>query len=151
MSRTELPLLREITYMSQPYTGGCACGAIRYEFSAEPVVMVDCQCRQCQQQTGVGHASYLTFSGVAHKFEGDAKTWEVIGDGGTVKSCAFCPACGSPLYIAFPATPDVFAVRVGSLDDPSRYKPKFVTWHAAAHPWDHLDPTLPKFDGMPPT
>ena len=36
--------------MSDAYTGGCACGAIRYEISAEPVFMNDCQCRDCQQQ-----------------------------------------------------------------------------------------------------
>lgn len=137
--------------MSKPYTGGCACGAIRYEISAEPVVMVDCQCRQCQHQTGAGHASYLTFSGAARKVEGEAKTWEVVGDGGTVKSCAFCATCGSPVFITFPAMPDVVAVRAGSLDDPSRYKPQFVTWHAAANAWDHLDPVLPKFEKMPPT
>jgi len=137
--------------MSKPYTGGCACGAIRYQISAEPVVMVDCQCRQCQHQTGAGHASYLTFSGAARKIEGEPKTWEVVGDDGTVKSCAFCATCGSPVFIMFPATPDILAVRAGSLDDPSGYKPQFVTWHAAANSWDHLDPALLKFEKMPPT
>ena len=34
--------------MSEAYTGGCACGAIRYEISVEPVVMNDCQCCQCE-------------------------------------------------------------------------------------------------------
>jgi hypothetical protein len=137
--------------MSKTYAGGCACGAIRYEISTEPVVMVDCQCRQCQHLTGAGHGSYLTFSGAARKVEGEPKTWEVAGDGGTVKSCAFCATCGSPLFITFPAMPDIVAVRAGSLDDPSRYKPQIVTWHAAAHAWDHLDPALPKFEKMPPT
>lgn len=31
--------------MSEAYTGGCACGAIRYEISDEPLAMNDCQCR----------------------------------------------------------------------------------------------------------
>jgi hypothetical protein len=136
--------------MTKPYTGGCACGAIRYEISGEPVAMVDCQCRQCQHQTGAGHGSYLTFSSADRKVEGEPKSWQVVGDGGTVKACAFCANCGSPLFIAFPAMPDIVAVRAGSLDDPSRYKPQFVTWHAASHAWDHLDPALTKFDGMPP-
>lgn len=35
--------------MTRMYTGGCACGAIRYEITGEPAVMVDCQCRQCQR------------------------------------------------------------------------------------------------------
>lgn len=136
--------------MSKPFTGGCACEAIRYEISAEPVVMVDCQCRQCQHQTGGGHGSYLTFAGAARNVEGEPKVWEVTGDGGTVKHCAFCATCGSPLFITFPAMPEVIAVHAGSLDDPGRYKPQFATWHAAANAWDHLDPALPNFEKMPP-
>ena len=33
--------------MSEAYTGGCTCGAIRYEVTAEPAMMNLCQCRQC--------------------------------------------------------------------------------------------------------
>jgi hypothetical protein len=47
--------------MDKSYTGGCACGAIRYEIAGEPAVMVDCQCRQCQRDSGTGHQSHLTF------------------------------------------------------------------------------------------
>lgn len=136
--------------MMKPYTGGCACGAVRYEIPAEPVVMVDCQCRQCQRQTGAGHGSYLTFASPVRRIVGEPRTYEVVGDGGTVKSCAFCGTCGSPVYIAFPAMPDILAVRAGSLDDPSGYKPQFVTWNSAGHPWDRLDPSVPKFEAMPP-
>ena len=28
--------------MKVPFTGGCVCGAIRYECSAEPIVMFNC-------------------------------------------------------------------------------------------------------------
>ena len=34
--------------MSKPYTGGYACGAIRYDMAAEPIAMNDGQCRDCQ-------------------------------------------------------------------------------------------------------
>jgi hypothetical protein len=37
-------------------TGGCACGAIRYEISAEPLAMNHCQCRDCQRKSGTGDA-----------------------------------------------------------------------------------------------
>ena len=40
--------------MKIPFTGGCACGAIRYECSAEPIMMFKCHCRDCQQATGGG-------------------------------------------------------------------------------------------------
>jgi hypothetical protein len=84
------------------------------------------------------------------KAEGEAKHWVVVGDGGTVKSRAFCPTCGSPVYLTFPDIPEIFIVHAGSLDDPSRYKPQKVLWTAAGHAWDHLDPAAVKFDRMPP-
>ena len=58
--------------MADPYTGGCACGAVRYKVSAEPAVMVDCQCRQCQRDSGTGHQSHLTFVGAPVEVSGQA-------------------------------------------------------------------------------
>ena len=136
--------------MSKPYTGGCACGAIRYEVSGEPMVMVDCQCRQCQRTSGGGHTSNMTFQGAEVKLTGEASRFETTGDGGTVKSSAFCPVCGSPVYMTFPAMPDIFIVRPASLDEPDRYRPQLVTWTAAAQHWDRVDPAVQAFDRMPP-
>lgn len=136
--------------MGELYTGGCACGAIRYEVSGEPAVMVDCQCRDCQRDSGTGHGSHLTFVGANAKVTGTASTWETTGEGGTRKSRGFCPTCGAPVYLTFPDIPEVFIASAASLDDPARYQPQIVTWTAAGHAWDHLDPALPKFDKMPP-
>ena len=49
---------------------------------------------------------------------GEATHWEVAGDSGNVKSHAFCPVCGTPVYLRFAAMPDLIAVHAGSLDDP---------------------------------
>ena len=136
--------------MDAPYTGGCACGAIRYEVSGKPIAQNDCQCRQCQRQTGTGHGSYLTFAGAVVSTSGEAKHFETIGEGGTVKHGAFCGECGSPLFLTFPQMPDVFIVRAASLDDPARYQPNMVFWASAGHAWDQLDPALTRFAKMPP-
>jgi hypothetical protein len=109
--------------MSQAYTGGCACGAIRYEISAEPLMQNDCQCRDCQHKSGTGHGSYLSFPRGGVKHSGSAALWDMVGDSGTVKTRAFCPTCGSPVYMTYPARPDVFTVHAASLDDPGRYRP----------------------------
>ena len=136
--------------MNASYTGGCACGAMRDEIAGEPVVMLDCQCRQCQRDSGTGHQSHLTFVAAEVTLKGEATQWQSVGDGGTVKRRAFCPTCGSHVYLTFPDMPDVFIVTPSSLDDPSRYKPQLVAWTAAGHTWDHLDPALPTFEAMPP-
>ncbi|MBO9621546.1 MAG: GFA family protein [Sphingomonas sp.] len=136
--------------MSEPYTGGCKCGAIRYEVSGEPAAMLYCQCRQCQRDSGTGHGAHLTFVGANVKLTGEAATWTVTGDLGTRKSRGFCSACGAPVYLFFPDNADVFVASATSLDDPIRFKPQFVTWTDAGQPWDHLDPALPRFGKMPP-
>jgi hypothetical protein len=53
--------------------------------------------------------------------------------------------------MTFRDIPDYFVVRAGSLDDPAKYRPQMISWSASGQAWDHLDPTLPKFDKMPPT
>ena len=137
--------------MSKAYTGGCACGAIRYEISGEPAFSNDCQCRVCQLKSGTGHGSYLTFADrESVRLEGKAKDWDIVGDSGNVKTRGFCPTCGSPVYLTFRAMPNLFTVHAASLDDPRRYRPQAVTYHVRGHAWDHLDPALPKFDKMPP-
>ena len=135
--------------MTEPYTGGCACGAIRYEVSGEPAVMNYCQCRQCQRDSGNGHGAHLTFVGAPVTVTGQASFWETVGEGGTRKSRAFCPTCGAPVYLTLPDLPDVFVASAASLDDPARYQPQQVIWASAGQAWDHLDPALPKFDKMP--
>lgn len=137
--------------MSKAYTGGCSCGAIRYAISSEPVFMNHCQCRDCQRKSGTGHGSYLTFAPRDDvNLSGDAKQWDVVGDSGNVKTHAFCPTCGSPVYLTFAAMPDIFTVHAASLDDPDLYTPQVVTYAVRGHAWDHIDPGLPKFDKMPP-
>ena len=40
-----------------PFTGGCVCDAVSYEITAEPIMMLKCHCRDCQQITGGGFAA----------------------------------------------------------------------------------------------
>jgi hypothetical protein len=136
--------------MSISYSGGCACSAVRYTVSGEPVAMVDCQCRQCQRESGTGHQSHMVFMAAEVNVEGNPSGWELTGDSGTRKRTSFCPTCGSPVFMTFPDNPGIFILRPAGLDNPERYKPTVVTWTDAAQPWDHVDPTLATFPRMPP-
>jgi hypothetical protein len=136
--------------MAEPYTGGCACGALRYAISGEPMVSNDCQCRDCQRESGTGHGSHLTFARTGVTVTGEATHWDMVADSGNVKTRAFCPLCGSPVFMTFAAMPDIFTIRAASLDDPGRYRPQLVSYTVRGHAWDHLDPELPKFERMPP-
>ncbi|MBT3333336.1 MAG: GFA family protein [Rhodospirillaceae bacterium] len=43
-------------------TGGCLCGAIRYEVSQEPMVTSHCHCRQCRRGSGAPFMTWMTLA-----------------------------------------------------------------------------------------
>ncbi|MEQ8481421.1 MAG: GFA family protein [Hoeflea sp.] len=136
--------------MTKSYAGGCACGAVRYKIDSQPVFQNHCQCRDCQLRSGAGHGSYLTFAGRDEvSVTGEASTWRVTAESGNDKIHAFCPRCGTPVYLTFIAMPELFSVAAGSLDEPDRFKPQAVTYAGRGHDWDRMDPALPAFERMP--
>jgi len=79
--------------------GGCACGAVRCEFSCEPVMMGQCQCRACQRDSGAGHACHVAVAASGFELTGPIKYWASKADSGNVVShVAFAPnvGCRSP-------------------------------------------------------
>jgi hypothetical protein len=78
--------------MKIPFTGGCMCGNIRYECTAEPIVMGNCHCRDCQRATGTAFAAAMLVPLHAVTITGDVKYFDVIGDNGSVS-----PRSGSAL------------------------------------------------------
>jgi len=130
-------------------SGGCACGAIRYECTAEPLFAVNCHCRDCQRETGSAFAPVLGVPAAAFTVtRGTPGYFEVISDRGTPTRRAFCTACGSPLFGAPRGAGEIATIRAGSLDDPSVFKPTHDIYVARAQPWDYMNPELPKFQKL---
>lgn len=135
--------------MNSTYTGGCACGAVRYHVTADPVVSAHCQCRDCQRATGAGHASLMAFPRAAVRLEGEVRFHEMHADSGNTTSRGFCPGCGSPVVSKSSGFPDMVVISAGSLDEPARFAPQMVVYASRGHAWDHLDRVLPRFDAGP--
>ena len=136
--------------MNTTYSGGCACGAVRYETQATPVFQNHCQCRDCQKRSGAGHGTYLTFGNRSEvTLTGEAATWRGTADSGNEKVHAFCPTCGTRVYLTFVPMPDLFTVTAACLDDPGLFAPQALTYAVRGHAWDMIDPALPAFERMP--
>lgn len=127
------------------FTGGCACGAVRYECSAAPVAMVNCHCRDCQRAGGAGHAPTVVVERTGFRISrGEPKVHAVASESGATATRAFCADCGSPLFASSSGRPEFVGIRAGSLDDPAWYRATRDVWTASCQPWDTLDPRTTK-------
>ena len=86
--------------MSDTLTGGCLCGAIRYEVSGPPDFSFICQCRRCQRITGTGHAPAFKVDRDRIAIKGTPKSYESPADSGATVTSHFCGSCGAPLFSA---------------------------------------------------
>jgi hypothetical protein len=124
--------------MGTKLTGGCICGAIRYECDADPVAMLNCHCRDCQRVSGSGYAAILAVPKTAVRVQGEPRFYKTIGESGRAVERGFCAICGSPVLGYLERLPDVMVLRAPSLDDPARFKPTMDIFTESAWPWDAM-------------
>jgi hypothetical protein len=137
--------------MRSPMTGGCLCGAVRYESAGAPVFSLLCHCRDCQRSSGSAYNAALRVPAAGFRItKGAPKLYAGTADSGNMVTRAFCPDCGSPLFIRVSTRPDLIGLRAGTLDDPSAFRPEADIFVKSAQPWDHMDPALPKYETYPP-
>jgi len=129
--------------MSEPITGDCACGAVRYEIAGSFGFSFHCQCRKCQRATGTGHSSAFVVDIADTTLAGQLRYYEQPSDSGYLTRGAFCPVCGSPVFAMTDRFSERRYIHAATLDDPSLFRPERVVFRAEAQPWDHMDPVLP--------
>ena len=128
--------------------GGCLCGQVRYEMTADPTIVGVCHCRHCQRQGGSAFSVVAAVPASAFRLSGTVETFRDTGDSGKPVMRNFCPICGSPIMSEVTAAPDLVWVKTGSLDDPSRLRPTMQIYCDKAQPWIALE-GLESYPGMP--
>jgi hypothetical protein len=128
-------------------TGGCMCGAVRYELKSEPVDAGWCHCRTCQLYGG---APAMAFAGVpASDFiwtKGEPRWVESSSFGRR----AFCGKCGTPLQVRVDFQPETVDFPIPTLDEPDSVRPEFhIFWGSKVSWFDPAD-DLPKFEKFRP-
>lgn len=130
--------------------GGCLCGAIRYEASAEPILTRTCWCRTCQYLASGNSTINVVFPKDAVTFTGPLKDFASSADSGNRMHRGFCPDCGTHITSESEARPQLVIIRAGTLDDPAIAKSGGVIWTKSAPAWGWIDPSVPHFEGQPP-
>lgn len=106
------------------YSGGCLCGAIRYEVNGEPVRAANCHCVDCRRVTGSQFATNVFFNvDDLAVIEGEPKAYRHTADSGNTMTKWFCADCGSQLFSQSTGNTAVKGVKLGSLDDVKEIRP----------------------------
>ncbi len=131
---------------SPPITGGCGCGAVRFEVTAPLGAAMYCHCTRCQRRSGTGASANARAEPGTFKIvlgEEKVRTWRP--EGGWVK--CFCGECGSALYSADPRDPDHVSVRLGAVDGDPGVRPGVRQFVAYAAAWEPIpDDGLPRYE-----
>lgn len=102
------------------WTGGCLCGALRYEATVSESENWYCHCRMCQKATGsVVSTSAIIKKDQLRMLKGIPKFYQ---SSATIER-GFCANCGSPMFFR-PIKEDWVSILSGTLDDPELAPPE---------------------------
>src|SRR5215472_10674697 len=128
-------------------TGGCACGAIRYELTERPLIVHACHCRDCQRITGSAFVINLWLERKFVRANHEPKSFRLTAGTGQPHDVFFCEACGTYLWSFYHAAPgDALFVRAGTLDHPEQVKPDVHIFTRSKLPWLELPRNVQAFE-----
>lgn len=127
--------------MSNPVTGGCLCGKIRYAVSQPLQNIIACHCTHCQKASGSGASHNAAVQSSAVTFtSGQPKSYSDTAQSGNTLFRYFCGDCGSPIYSQRAKVPEMMVLKVGTLDASDEMKLVMNIWTNSARPWMPVDP-----------
>jgi len=119
-------------------SGGCACGAVRFVASGEPVRVGLCHCLRCRKAHASAFNPFAVFKPGQVEVSGDLSSW--FSSPGY--DDRFCPSCGSRV-ISFLG--NEVEVSLGTLDNPGELTPQYESWIIRREDW--LQPLeVPQFE-----
>jgi hypothetical protein len=127
-----------------PLTGGCLCGAVRFEVTEPPLGAGYCHCTRCQRRTGTAASIQAQVApGSVRILSGEELLRAYEPPDGFAK--VFCSACGSSLWSRRP-NGDVLSVRFGVFDRDPGLRPTYRQYVAYAADWEPIpDDGLERF------
>lgn len=131
------------------YSGGCLCGAVRFEIHGGIRNIVKCHCSRCRRAQGSAFAT----NGVVRAEDlcmlsgADALSGYESSPG---QVQYFCRTCGSPIMSRSDARPDEVRIRVGSINSDIMERPIAHIFVTSKANWDEITDDLPQYEGYEP-
>ncbi len=141
-----------MTENTLPMTGGCLCGAVRYEAAEQPTDVMYCHCRMCQRWSSGAMTITAKFPTKAVTFtQGQPK----INKSSERGRRGLCDVCGSQLTFQYIGTDlgiesdliletDMIYIPVGTFDNPEDIPPRQHYCIDSKLSWLNIDDELPR-------
>jgi hypothetical protein len=126
--------------------GGCACGAVRYRLTSEPLFVHCCHCPNCQRQTGSAFVINLLIESDRVDLLGrEPEPVDAPRDDGVAQRIYRCPTCQVAIFSEY-GRRDVWFVRGGTLDEPASVTPDVHIYTRSKVSWLTLPESALAFD-----
>jgi hypothetical protein len=103
--------------MHRDLTGQCACGAVRYRLTDDPLIVHACHCTECQRQNGSAFAvNALIETACVAVTMGDPVEVNLPTESGRPHPAMRCGDCGTTLWSHYGGRRPISFIRVGTLD-----------------------------------
>ena len=129
--------------------GGCYCGEIRYISESPTQGQLQCYCRECQYITGGNPNAIIVVPEEGFRFTNGTPTKFSRNDLERPVTRFFCSTCGTAIGTRSPARPGSFIIKVGTLDDPSGFRPQMAIFTVDQQPYHHIQEDIPAHHRRP--
>ncbi len=115
-----------------PWTGGCQCGAVRFEASGPPKFVSNCHCKSCRKATGAAFSTWVGFRDDQVRWVTKAPAFHACSAG---VARGFCPDCRTPLTYAGEQWPGETHFLIGVMDKENAFTPQADVFTEDALSW----------------
>ena len=130
-------------------SGGCLCGAIRYEVRGKIGPIDHCHCSMCRRSHGAPFSTFGQIRRAELLVVAGAELLTTYASSSAVGR-SFCAHCGSRLFFRHAALPDHEFVAIGTLDDDADLKVEAHIFVGSRAAWDIIHDELPQHAGYAP-
>ncbi|TCM70894.1 hypothetical protein EC844_101168 [Acinetobacter calcoaceticus] len=133
---------------TKKYTGSCLCGAVRYEILGEIGPVLQCHCQRCRKANGSAYATNAPVKVADFSYVQGAELIQKYQSTPTTQRC-FCGVCASPIISIKSDTPELYRLRIGTLDTPLEHGPTQHIFVASKAEWEQICDQLPQYAERP--
>ena len=124
-------------------SGGCLCGAVRFETDAASLFCVHDHCEWCRRAHGAAFVTWIGFPANAVTTKETELRWYASSE---KSERGFCARCGTKLFFRSQLAPGELHVALACVDDPSAFRPTAHIFWEARVAWFPFTDDLPKVE-----